>query len=135
MVKISLICLSNVWVERLMAKCISMMDICKNVTDWLSEWVSEIVTTREAIASNKFIFSLYFLFCGLRVDFSDFVQCIIFHNFKLLLWLKSLWYVYQIFVLRGWWPNVSRSIQLLIFAKTSLTEWPTDWVSEWNCDY
>ena len=25
----------------------------KNVTDWLTEWVSEKVTTREAIASKK----------------------------------------------------------------------------------
>ena len=36
--------------------------------EWVTDWLSEIVTTREAIASNKIKFSLYFLFCRVSFD-------------------------------------------------------------------
>ena len=117
MVKISLVCLSNVGLRDCLPNVLRVIlkwIFAKTwVSDWVSDWLSEIVTTREAIASNKIIFSLYF------------------QHFQLLLWLKSLCYVYQMFVLRYWWPNVVRVILSCIFAKTWLSDWVTEWVKLW----
>ena len=108
------------------------------MTEWVTEWVSEIVTTREAIASNKIIFSICFLFCRVRSDllrghFQQF-QLLLWlksQQFQLLLWLKFLCYVYRMFGLRYLWPNVARVTLSWIFAKTWLSDWLTEWLSDW----
>ena len=97
------------------------------LTDWVSDWLSEIVTTREAIASNKIVFSQYFLFGRVRFDLLRGH----FQHFQLLLWLKSLCYVYQMFGLRYWWPFVALVILSWIFAKTWVTDWLSDWLTNW----